>query len=79
MKDPGVRSKRSLPNYSQTKAAGVLRRSTQSFGFAEDRCRVRAGARPLASLRNLAISLIRRAGHSISEARENFRDIPTPA
>src|SRR3954451_11220918 len=27
--------------------------------FAEDRCRVRAGARPLAALRNLAITLIR--------------------
>ena len=33
-------------------------------------CRVRAGARP----RNLAITLIRRAGLSIPEARENFRE-----
>ena len=40
----------------------------RDVGFAEDRCRVRAGARPLASLRNLAIGL------SISEARENFRE-----
>ena len=35
---------------------------------------LRAGARPLASLRNLAITLIRRAGLSIPEARENFRE-----
>ena len=34
----------------------------RDVAFAEDRCRVRAGARPLASLRNLAITLIRRAG-----------------
>lgn len=40
----------------------------------EDRCRVRKGARPLATLRNLAISLIRRRGLSIPEARENFRE-----
>jgi len=46
----------------------------RDVAFAEDRCRVRGGARPLASLRNLAITLIRRAGLSISEARENFRE-----
>jgi len=46
----------------------------RDVAFAEDRCRVRAGARPLASLRNLAITLIRRAGLSIPEARENFRE-----
>ena len=40
----------------------------RDVAFAEDRCRVRAGARPLASLRNFAITLIRRAGLSISEA-----------
>jgi hypothetical protein len=40
----------------------------------EDRCRVRAGARPLACLRNLVVSLIRKAGRSIPEARENFRE-----
>lgn len=40
----------------------------------EDRCRVRAGARPLASLRNLTTSLIRKTGRSIPEARENFRE-----
>lgn len=42
--------------------------------FQEDRCRVRAGARSLAALRNLAIALIRRAGLPIPEARENFRE-----
>lgn len=40
----------------------------------EDRCRVRAGARPLATLRNTAISLFRRRGLAIPEARENFRE-----
>ena len=40
----------------------------------EDRCRVRAGARPLATLRNTAIGLIRSLGRSIPEARENFRE-----
>lgn len=40
----------------------------------EDRCRVRTGARPLATLRNTAIGLIRKRGHSIPEARENFRE-----
>ena len=42
--------------------------------FLEDRCRLRAGARPIAALRNLAISLIRRAGLAVPEARENFRE-----
>jgi len=42
--------------------------------FLEDRCRIRAGARPIAALRNLAITLIRRAGLAIPEARENFRE-----
>ncbi|PZR92601.1 MAG: ISAs1 family transposase, partial [Hyphomicrobiales bacterium] len=40
----------------------------------EDRCRVRAGARPLATLRNLVLTLIRRAGMHVPEARENFRE-----
>lgn len=40
----------------------------------EDRCRVRAGARPLASIRNLVTSLIRKSGLSIPAARENFRE-----
>lgn len=40
----------------------------------EDRCRVRAGARPLAALRNLVTSVIRQRGLSIPEARENFRE-----
>ena len=40
----------------------------------EDRCRVRAGARPLAALRNLTLSIIRKLGRSILAARENFRE-----
>lgn len=40
----------------------------------EDRCRVRAGARPLATLRNTVIGMIRQRGLSIPEARENFRE-----
>lgn len=46
----------------------------RDVAFAEDRCRVRAGARPLAALRNLAITLIRRTGLPIPEARENLRE-----
>ena len=40
----------------------------------EDRCRVRAGARPLAALRNLTLSIIRKLGRSVPAARENFRE-----
>jgi hypothetical protein len=40
----------------------------------EDRCRVRAGARPLATLRNTTVFLIRKRGLPIPEARENFRE-----
>lgn len=40
----------------------------------EDRCRVRAGARALAALRNLVLHLIRARGLSVPEARENFRE-----
>ena len=40
----------------------------------EHRCRVRAGARPLATLRNLALYLIRRTKRKVPEARENFRE-----
>ena len=40
----------------------------------EDRCRVRAGARPLSTLRNAAIGIIRRLGRAIPAARENFRE-----
>jgi hypothetical protein len=40
----------------------------------EDRCRVRAGARALAALRNLVLCLIRSRGLSVREARENFRE-----
>lgn len=38
----------------------------------EDRCRVRAGARPFASLRNLALALMARTGLSTPAARETF-------
>jgi hypothetical protein len=40
----------------------------------EDRCRVRAGARALAAIRNLVLFLIRARGLSAPEARENFRE-----
>jgi len=40
----------------------------------EDRCRVRAGGRALAALRNLVLHLIRTRGLSVREARENFRE-----
>lgn len=46
----------------------------RDVAFAEDRCRVRTGARSLAALRNLAITLIRRTGTPIPEARENLRE-----
>ena len=35
----------------------------------KDRCRVRAGARPLSTLRNTAIGIIRRLGRAIPAAR----------
>jgi hypothetical protein len=38
----------------------------------EDRCRVRAGARPLAKLRNLVTCVIRRRALAIPKARDNF-------
>jgi predicted transposase YbfD/YdcC len=40
----------------------------------EDRCRVRTGARSLATLRNTILFLIRKRGLAIPEARENFRE-----
>ena len=46
----------------------------RDMAFAEDRCRVRAGARALATMRNLTIHLVRRTGIPIPEARENFRE-----
>ena len=42
--------------------------------FLEDRCRIPAGARPIAALRNPVTSLIRRAGIAVPEARESFRE-----
>ena len=46
----------------------------RDVSFNEDRCRVRAGARPLATIRNLVLHLIRSRGMSVPEARENFRE-----
>ena len=46
----------------------------RDVSFNEDRCRVRAGARPLAAIRNLVLHLIRSHGMSVPEARENFRE-----
>lgn len=46
----------------------------RDVSFAEDRCRVRAGGRALAALRNLVLSLIRFRGLSVPAARENFRE-----
>lgn len=40
----------------------------------EDRCRVRAGARALAGVRNAALAIIHRLGRPTREARENFRE-----
>jgi len=40
----------------------------------EDRCRVRAGARALAGVRNATLAIIRRLGRNVREARENFRE-----
>jgi hypothetical protein len=38
----------------------------------EDRCRVRAGARPLAALRNPVLSMLRNTGIAVPAARENY-------
>jgi hypothetical protein len=46
----------------------------RDVSFNEDRSRVRSGARALAAIRNLALYLIRSAGMSVSEARENYRE-----
>lgn len=46
----------------------------RDVSMGEDRCRVRAGARQLAGLPNLALSLLRQTGLPIPEARENFRE-----
>jgi predicted secreted Zn-dependent protease len=37
----------------------------------EDRCRVRSGARPLVSIRNLAMALLKNTGLSLPAARES--------
>ena len=46
----------------------------RDMSMEEDRCRVRAGARALAGVRNTALTLIRRLGLPTREARENFRE-----
>lgn len=46
----------------------------RDVSFNEDRCRVRAGARALAAVRNLVLALIRAKGLPVPEARENFRE-----
>jgi predicted transposase YbfD/YdcC len=46
----------------------------RDVSFNEDRSRVRSGARALAAIRNLALYLIRSAGMSVPEARENYRE-----
>lgn len=46
----------------------------RDVSFNEDRSRVRAGARALAAIRNLALYLIHSAGMSVPEARENYRE-----
>ena len=46
----------------------------RNVSFNEDRCRVRSGARALATIRNLVLYLIRSAGMPVPEARENFRE-----
>lgn len=38
----------------------------------EDRCRVRSGARPLASIRNLALAMLKDSGQSVPAAREAY-------
>ena len=46
----------------------------RDVSFNEDRCRVRAGARALAAIRNLVLYLIRSRAMSVPEARENYRE-----
>ena len=45
----------------------------------EDRCRVRAGARALASLRNLVLSMLKATGTSLPAAREAYASDRTAA
>lgn len=46
----------------------------RDVAFAEDRCRVRAGARPLASLRNPSLPSSAGPASQSPEVRENFRE-----
>ena len=45
----------------------------------EDRCRVRAGGRALAGLRNLILSMLSKTGTSVPAARESFAADPSSA
>ena len=49
---------------------GASRTASTGYTFDEDRSQVRTGAAPqvLAGLRNLVISLVRRAGHYVAAA-----------
>lgn len=44
----------------------------RDVSFAEDRCRVRSGARPLVSIRNLALAMLRNSSQSVPAAREAY-------
>jgi hypothetical protein len=46
----------------------------RDVSLSEDRCGLRAGAKALACIRNLVLTIIRRAGLSVPEARENFHE-----
>lgn len=46
----------------------------RDVSFDEDRCRSRIAGRALACLRNQALSMIRRLGLAVREAREDFRE-----
>lgn len=51
----------------------------RDVSFAEDRCRVRAGARPLVSIRNLALAMLRSSSQSVPAAREAYAADSTSA
>jgi len=51
----------------------------RDVSFAEDRCRVRAGARPLVSIRNLALAMLNSSGKSVPAAREAYAAAPNSA
>jgi len=51
----------------------------RDVSFAEDRRRVRAGARPLVSIRNLALAMLNSSGKSVPAAREAYAAAPNSA